>query len=786
MYQIQLTRRAIKNLQKLQSTGSLKIPQMLFEPLANTPLGEEFLHTKHLSGYPDLWRSRVNPGGGGSLRLIWTTNREDHSIKFLYADQRDDNTYELDLNQLPQEPTYQWNQETGSEWSLFLNGGYNTSPVLTQNQKKLSDKVASDIPDHLNGKRIDFPATITQSPPGTGKTIVAADRAYDRYNAGWNIIFIVPQSLVEHVKAFHCIRSLPSDLSQGFFCNTFYNYITQFFPGFSNLVLSPEEELEILQDLAKKAKQSGKKIQPDTIEMRDVLLYQLFVLKEDQNTDKNTVYQGNKGRIKDLSFIASKWWDERIKKLGKKSRCTMAADILAQTLKDTPINLLDPERFGTLLIVDEAQDYLLSEINILKAFCKKLQQTGHRTHLWLLGDLNQRVTPVDFNWGALGLGTATVPDWKCFRNSKNILRFSNSFLTPVHKKARKNNEKYSYLPKDTDLDQCDQDGDLVKLIKYPSERDAENSLEKLACFIGSKKGEIAKSRSLIHRLVSRVQILQSESSKLQYKDELEILNVHQVKGREFDSCIIFNIFKFKGGEPIYEDWWQWYTLLTRTRSRLLVIVTNEQFEMLEHHIPEISSKCEIIDSNDFEEVDRAYQWIQAEGNDLEWSTGIQDVVEHYLCDGLQLSQPLIYWDTYEVLDQVGIIGADRTTLERKLLSLLRDYSSEILQSELTLATKEATNPLLHCLLMRAMGQSWSAVHSIEALKEVNEMEYERVIQAICQDLEGKKLFVESARIQFQKLSIPYPKDLPMPEIAPIETNLLTALINILQSGSYRK
>jgi hypothetical protein len=88
--------------------------------------------------------------------------------------------------------------------------------------------------------------------------------------------------------------------------------------------------------------------------------------------------------------------------------------------------------------------------------------------------------------------------------------------------------------------------------------------------------------------------------------------------------------------------------------------------------------------------------------------------------------------------------------------------------------------------MRAMRQSWSAAYSIEALKEVNKLEYERVIQAISKELEDQKLFVESARIKFQKLNMPYPNNLPMPEVAQSEGNLLAALVNILKLRSYAK
>ncbi len=235
MRQIQLTRKAIKDLQRLQSTGAKKIPEKLFKKLTNTQEGEKFHHTKHLKGYRHLWRSRKDLGGNSSLRLIWTNNLDDDSIRFLYVDQRDDDTYDFDLNKLPQEPAYTWNGKTVGEWALFLNCEYNTSPVLTQHQRQTSGKVGNKS-SYGEDKRIGFFAHITQCPPGTGKTITAALRACELYKSDcWNVIFLLPQRLLEDVKTFRCIKSMPSELSEGFFCGTFQDWIKRFCPEVSKL-----------------------------------------------------------------------------------------------------------------------------------------------------------------------------------------------------------------------------------------------------------------------------------------------------------------------------------------------------------------------------------------------------------------------------------------------------------------------------------------------------------------------------------------------------------------------
>lgn len=438
MPQIQLTRRAIKDLQRLQSTGSLRVPERLFQELAHTQEGGTFSHTIHLSGYPHLRRSRIDLGGGSSLRFIWK-DLENGSIRFLYVAQRDDDTYSFDLSQLPLEPAYRWNGETGVEWSLFLNGAYNASPVLTQDQREASDRIGQGGNRTLDKEEwhFDFFAHITQSPPGTGKTITAALRARELFENGWNVIFLVPQCLLEDVRSFQCIQPMPSDLSRIFFCGTFQDWIIQLFPKFSSLVLSPEQELEILQALARRAEQSKKNLQFNGVGLRDVILYQSFALKPNENYTKNPVYEDNKNRIKDLRNINSEWWKQEFSKRGKQSRSEIADQLAkhAKQWENITINLPTQDRYATILIVDEAQDYLLSELNALKAFCQRWHQLGHPTHLWLLGDLNQRIMPVDFDWGALQLVKSEEPGWKCFRNSGHILSFSNLFLTPVQRLA---------------------------------------------------------------------------------------------------------------------------------------------------------------------------------------------------------------------------------------------------------------------------------------------------------------------------------------------------------------
>ncbi len=790
MRQIQFTRKAIKDLQKLQSSGASVIPKRLLHQLAKTSEGDKFAHTIHLSGYARLWRSRIDLDGGSSLRLVWTENTKDSSIRFLYAAQRDDDTYAFDLKQLPKEPAYLWQGGSDADWTLFMNGAYNASPILTEQQQLTSSKVGKDnkynsYNAHGVDPRIGFFAHITQSPPGTGKTIMAAARACELYQSGWNVVFLLPQRLIEDVKSFRCMQSIPSDPRQGFFCGTFQDWVSRFSPDLSQSSLSLEDELRILQTLADRAARSNQKLKRQNIGLRDLILFQAFVLDKKLEQHKNSVYKENQSRIEILKNIKSKWWDQEFSKLGKKSRSNIAQD-LNQEWKQAATSTLTAEKVGSIIIVDEAQDYLTSEIEALKQLCKRLHSASHPTHLWLLGDLNQRIMPVDFDWGMLGLVKSEITDWQCFRNSKHILQFSNLLLSPVIEASHRQSARLPQQP--ADPDKAYEDGEPVRLVVYSDQASAEGFLSKLSQSIGVGPNTIQESRSLFHKLASRVKILTTETYQSQHSDELDFFNVHEAKGREFDACIAFNIFTFVGQSPASEDWWQWYTLLTRTRSRLLVVVTQAQYELLKTHVPEILSRCDQSQSD----INWLCRWIRSESNDVTFTTAEKEndatfaiaekeIVKRYLFSALRKEHPLLYWDTYQVLDELNIRGKDRTALEEEMIQLMQQhFSDDLIAAELKAIEKTVNSPILTSLLLRAMGEYWGAVRAIDALKTTDPNEHERIVEAIAEMLEANALCVEAARLRHQTLKVPYPAHFPFPEAAQTEGNFVEVLVNILK------
>jgi len=426
---------------------------------------------------------------------------------------------------------------------------------------------------------------------------------------------------------------------------------------------------------------------------------------------------------------------------------------------------------------------------------------------------------VDFNWSALG--RFEDPRWKSFRNSRNILKFSNCFLGPPRRIYANDNRRIP--PDPIDPERAFGDGERVKVLRYRSEREAKSFLERLAEMIQSESTKIAKSRSIIHRLASRIEILASPGYGNHGTLGLEFIDVHEAKGREFDSCIVFNVFLPSSKEPTPEEWRQWYTLLTRTRLRLLIVITDSQKKLLVDEFRRVNEfrpwifiprdpfrdlnrdgVCELLDSDDPNVVDNAIGWIQGLSNDIQLSSDQNQVslVENHLKEALETEPPVIYWDTYKALDLVGITEEKRTNLEREMLRRLRgylNYPEEIRHDDLEelLADVSAQDERLKCLLHRSIGDYWEAAEAVENLKSSDFREYERIINAIAEDLESPKhlgnleplkLEAEAAWLRFKKLDPHLPPnldDLLTPELIQ-ELNheqgpLIPALVRIMRN-----
>ncbi len=758
---VKIIRAAFREIQKLSYDNSQIVYQIIIG-LNQDNSGD----VKKLQGYDKLWRTR-----DGDVRVIWELDSGNIIVikAGLRGDVYDrvfdsrDRTDPLEIEEIdaieelnkPQKtalvdhPAYEiplkepkWNQE-GDPWYKFIYANYyRYSPVPTRYQKQPFDELRQDgIPSTKDW--------LVQSAPGTGKTVCAALLACELHrDRGWNTMLIVPPAVREDLENYSEIKKIKEQNPEGFWLGTFPDWVREVDPELGARLATSEEELTALRELVRF---EGLAPNLGNISSRDVLLYQAFVLdRENGNNDKNAIYQENRERIEILENIRPELWTRRLERLGNRL-CNF--DVATQLISPPPRPPY--QNRPTILIVDEAQDFLLAQLKALIAVREAWENQRPSTSLCLLGDLNQRIQPVDFHWGQLQLGRPIELKYN-YRNSRHILKFANQFLEFA------NNARHGgrHFPEPSDPKYAVEEGEQVRLLEYPSSELALKFLGLLNSRVNSS-GEGQGERYFLQQSANQVKVLWTNPDENQYEfSSIEILNAEKAKGREFDACVAFRIFENNGTSQLEESF-QWYTLLTRPRSRLLVVATTEELERIGRRYFEC---CQTIDAIDAEQ---AASWIAefASGVDVSLLKDNSQKTQEKLLKGCDNGHP--YLDTYFVLDLAKVESKSIDEWEQEAIKRLQKHYNDLPKelendTDCTNSLKEelknvpSENISLRCLLLRAMNCSWQAVEEASGFQNTNEKEYKRLVESIAQDLEHKNLVYEAARVR-EKIGKPIPK-----------------------------
>ena len=774
---VKIIRAAFREIQKLSYHNS-QIVYRIIIGLNQDKDGD----VKKLQGHDNLWRTR-----DGDLRVIW--QRDSRNIVVIKAGLRGDvydgvfgdrdRTDPLEIEEIdaieelnkPQKtalvdhPAYEipledpnWNQE-GDRWYKFIYGNYyRYSPVLTRHQKQPFDELRQfGIRSTRNW--------LVQSGPGTGKTVCAALLACELHrDRGWNTMLIVPPAVREDLENYSEIKKIKEQNSEGFWLGTFPDWVREVNPALGARLATSEEELTALRELVNfepSARNLG------NISSRDVLLYQAFVLdRENNNNNRNPIFhQENRERIEILENIRPELWTRR---LGDRLCNFGVATQLISAPPSPPY-----QNRPTILIVDEAQDFLLAQLKALIAVRKAWENQRYSTYLWLLGDLNQRIQPVDFDWGQLQLGRRIELKYN-YRNSRHILKFANQFL----KFANQENARYDgrHFPEPSDPEYAVEEGEQVRLLECSSSELALEFLDSFDSRVNSS-GEGRGERYFLQQSANQVKVLWTNPNENQYEfSSIEILNAEKAKGREFDACVAFRIFENNGTSRLEESF-QWYTLLTRPRSRLLVVATTEEIERIGRNYFEC---CQTIDA------EQAASWIAefASGVDVSLLKDNPQSTQEKLLKGCDNGHP--YLDTYFVLTLAKVESESLYKWEQEAIKRLQKHYNDLpkelenntdcansLKEELKNVPSE--NISLRCLLLRAMNCSWQAVEEASGFQNTNEKEYKRLVESIAKDLEHKNLVYEAARVR-EKIGEPIPKHFPFSDKIANRSGSLVSLL----------
>ncbi len=712
--------------------------------------GQNALDTKPLQGrHETLSRTKIH---GQSARIIWKGNVNDKTV--IGIDARDDHTYSKDYDQRQDFPCYVWQGETGDAWRAWVyDAGYKYAPALTPEQEQVGQEL-------LTRHDADFSVRLIQSPPGTGKSIMAAGWAGKYYQQGWHVSLIVPPLLIEEIEQY--LKRQNGGLNT-LKPTTYNSWLSKLHARFQDCLATPEEEIDALYKVARRTHQLK---QLEEIRYRDILLYQAYILdRKAKNLNKSALFHDNQRRINQLKKIKPDHWKGQ---LGEK---LSRFEVAQQLADDLPPPLTDQH---TLIIIDEAQDYLLAELKAVIAMCKSWQARNlHRVYLWLLGDLNQRIQPIDFEWGQLELVKPIQPFRYNYRNSGQILKFANPFLMAAQHHAQ---GKRKITAEIANPDHSLEAGEPVRLIICESQMDIMNFFERLIQL--SPLQEAQQDRYLRVELAQQVKVLRSHLHDIPCPTSraLEFLDVGQAKGREFEGCIALPAFTASDIPPS-EKAYQWYTLLTRTRTRLLVIATRQEANAMIGLVPDAFAHCEQIALEDATAVDHTIQWIieAVGGTDaIERATYIRD----HLLASLTTVPLHLYVDTYALLQAAKI---DRNDWENDALQLLKskydDVDSNVLLQN---ALDPALEVSMSCLLFRAMHRSWEAVAMAQSLQHTDALEYQRLGERIAADLAHQGLEYEALRVRKQ-FDLHTLKDVPFPELLDQPGDLLNLVAEAMQA-----
>jgi hypothetical protein len=265
--------------------------------------------------------------------------------------------------------------DLSTQWWQYLLGTFHRHPRLTLSQVEEFSRIVRQ-----SGKL----PVLLQASPGTGKSVCALHYAIRLHREkGFSVYYGAPADLVRDLR--EAIPSTSEDHDGAFKLDEVANLLAEFAPG--PPVASADESADALQQCGKHL---GGRLGNETLTSRDVQLYEAFVA--DVGNQKDVLFKSSEERLSLLQKIKVDKWQQAVRRKNRRTRTEVARAIAHAP----PPQIVSASRI--LLIADESQDLLLDEIAALGALWKRWRQDGSEVHLWLLGDLNQRISPTNFSW----------------------------------------------------------------------------------------------------------------------------------------------------------------------------------------------------------------------------------------------------------------------------------------------------------------------------------------------------------------------------------------------------
>ena len=201
------------------------------------------------------------------------------------------------------------------------------------------------------------------------------------------------------------------------------------------------------------------------------------------------------------------------------------------------------------IVIDEAQDYSLSQIKLLKKIFKKANFT-------ILGDVNQTINPY-YKYNSLEELTKILDNskyielMKTYRSTEEIIEYSNRVLGLNHISAIRRNGSMPVTEKNENN------------IEEQLRNDIDSCTGKSIAIITKNETECNK----IYNLLKNTGISKIDNSSKKFNRDLVVIPVYMAKGLEFDNVIIYTD---KNNSYTKEEKYLYYVAITRAQHKLIV------------------------------------------------------------------------------------------------------------------------------------------------------------------------------------------------------------------------
>ena len=201
------------------------------------------------------------------------------------------------------------------------------------------------------------------------------------------------------------------------------------------------------------------------------------------------------------------------------------------------------------IVIDEAQDYSLSQIKLIKRIFKNAEFT-------ILGDVNQTINPY-YKYESLEELTKILDNskyielMKTYRSTEEIIEYSNRVLGLNHVSAIRRNES-------------------MPVIERVEDNIAEQLRSDLKTCPGKSVAIITKDEvecNKIYELLKDTGISKIDNNSKKFNRDLVVTPVYMAKGLEFDNVIIYTD---KNNKYTAKEKYLYYVAITRAQHKLIV------------------------------------------------------------------------------------------------------------------------------------------------------------------------------------------------------------------------